>query len=104
MSSPFNALPCDLTAAHAMIVAERDAGEKAEAVAAAAKAEAINARAQAAHAQADLSSHEALVAHLKLEIEKLRRQLYGRRSERRDRLLDRSSCSWRNLSGSDRMS
>lgn len=71
-----------------MIVAERTAREKAEAVAVAAQAEAVNAKAEAAHAQADLSSHEALVAHLKLEIEKLRRQLYGRRSERKERLLD----------------
>ena len=37
---------------------------------------------------ADRSSNEALIAHLKLEIEKLRRQLYGQRSERKERLLD----------------
>jgi transposase len=88
VSSPFDALPSDLAAAHAMIVAERAAREKAEVVAMAAQAEAANAKAEAAHAQADLSSHEALVAHLKLEIEKLRRQPYGRRSERKERLLD----------------
>jgi transposase len=88
VSSPFDALPSDLAAAHAMIVAERAAREKAEAVAVAAQAEAANAKAEAVHAQADLSSHEALVVHLKLEIEKLRRQLYGRRSERKERLLD----------------
>ncbi len=29
-----------------------------------------------------------LIAHLKLEIEKLRRELYGQRSERKQRLLD----------------
>ena len=51
-----------------MILAERTARVEAEAV--------------AARAQADLSSTEALIAHLKLAIEKLRRELYGSRSER----------------------
>jgi hypothetical protein len=74
-------LPSDLAAAHAMILAERDARVMAEADAAVAKAEAAN-------AQADLSSSEALIAHLKLAIEKLRRELYGTRSERKARLLD----------------
>src|SRR5271167_4646108 len=40
------------------------------------------------HAHATTSSAEALIAHLKLEIEKLRRTLYGVRSERKARLLD----------------
>ena len=48
----------------------------------------LAAEAEAAGAQADLSSSEALIAHLKLEIEKLRRTLYGARSERTVRLLD----------------
>ena len=48
-----------------MIVAKRDARVMAEADAAVAKAAAAN-------AQADLSSSEALIAHLKLAIEKLR--------------------------------
>ena len=48
----------------------------------------LAAEAAAAGAQADLSSSEALIAHLKLEIEKLRRTLYGARSERAGRLLD----------------
>jgi len=52
-----------------MILAERSARLEAEAVAASAKAEA------------------ALIGYLKLEIEKLRRQLYGSRSERKGRLL-----------------
>jgi transposase len=34
------------------------------------------------------ASTEALIAHLKLEIEKLRRALYGSRSERKARLLE----------------
>src|SRR5665213_477365 len=57
-----------------MIVAERAARLDAEAVAA--RATAVNA------------STDALIAHLKLNIEKLRRELYGVRSERKARLLD----------------
>ena len=34
------------------------------------------------------TSTEALIAHMKLEIEKLRRALYGHRSERKARLLE----------------
>lgn len=64
-----------------MLVAERAARQQAEAAAA-------HAQAEAANATADRSSNEALIAHLKLEIEKLRRQLYGQRSERKERLLD----------------
>jgi len=70
-------LPTDLAAAHAMILAERAARLQAEAVAASAKAEAANAKAA-----------EALISYLKLEIEKLRRQIYGSRSERKARLLE----------------
>ena len=81
-------LPSDLAAAHAMILAERDARVMAEADAAVAKADAAVAKAEAANALADLSSSEALIVHLKLAIEKLRRDLYGTRSERKGRLLD----------------
>src|SRR5215212_2554243 len=38
-------------------------------------------------AEADRSSAAALIAYLKLQIEKLRRELYGSRSERKVRLL-----------------
>src|SRR5437773_3962657 len=57
-----------------MIIAERAARVEAEAVAA--RAQAVN------------TSTEVLIAHLKLEIEKLRRALYGSRSERKARLLE----------------
>jgi transposase len=63
-------LPSDLAAAHAMILAERAARLEAE-------AKLANARAEAA-----------LITYYKLEIEKLRRQLYGIRSERKVRLLE----------------
>jgi transposase len=71
-----------------MILAERAARQQAEALAAKAEAEAATAKADAANAQADLSSTEALINHLKLEIEKLRRALYGTRSEHKARLLE----------------
>ena len=60
---------------------------KAEARATAACSERDEARAEAANAQADLSSQEALIAHLKLAIEKLRRAIYGSRSERQVRFV-----------------
>jgi hypothetical protein len=72
-----------------MILAERNARVMAEANAAVAKAEAAN-------AQADLSSSEALNAHLKLEIEKLRR-IYGTRSERKARLLEQMELQLEDL-------
>lgn len=67
-------LPSDLAAAHAMILAERTARLEAEAT--------------VARERASNSSMDALIAQLKLEIEKLRRELYGTRSERKARLLD----------------
>jgi transposase len=48
----------------------------------------LAAEAEAARALAVNSSADALIAHLKLEIEKLRRALFGSRSERKARLLD----------------
>ncbi len=63
-----------------MILAERAARLAAETGLAEARAEAV-------HAKADLTGTEALIAHLKLAIEKLRRALYGSRSERQVRLL-----------------
>lgn len=64
-------LPSDLAAAHAVILAERAARMEAE-----------------ARAQAVTSNADVLIARLKLEIEKLRRAIYGSRSERKARLLD----------------
>lgn len=82
------ALPSDLAAAQAMILAERSARVAAETRLAGASNERDAARAEAANAQADLSSSAALIAYLKLEIEKLRRTIYGPRAERQARLLD----------------
>jgi len=44
--------------------------------------------AELARVRAEVSSAEALIAHLRLTIEKMRRELYGSRSERKARLLD----------------
>ncbi len=68
------ALPLDLAAAHAMIRAERAARRAAESERDASRSSA--------------SSAEAFIAYLRLEIEKLKRALYGVRSERKQRLLD----------------
>jgi transposase len=54
----------------------------------AARAEAAQAQARVASMAAKSSSDDAQIAHLKLEIEKLRRVLFGQRSERKSRLLD----------------
>jgi len=60
----------------------------------------IEAEADAANAKAINSSTEALIAHLKLEIEKLRRELYGVRSERKARLLDQLELQLEDLEAS----
>src|SRR6202011_4498037 len=89
-------LPSDLASAQAALLIEREALRaerearlrvEVERDATAAKvtriqAEAINWQAEAANARAKLSDNEALIAHLELRIEKLKRELYGPRSER----------------------
>jgi chromosome segregation ATPase len=54
---------------------------------AAAEARADEAEAKAARMVAEASNAEAIIAALKLMIEKLRREIYGQRSERKARLL-----------------
>ena len=81
MPDTFDSLPRDLAAAHALILAERIARLKSEERAARAAADLI-------HAQATASSADTLIARLSLEIEKLRRTLYGARSERKERLIN----------------
>jgi transposase len=53
-----------------------------------ARAEASSARAEAMQARAEATSTEALVVHLRLTIEKLKRDLFGARNERKARLVD----------------
>jgi transposase len=59
---------------------------KAALLAAVARADA--AQTEAAVARAEQSDAHALIVHLKLQIEKLKREIYGQRSERSARLLD----------------
>ena len=61
-------LPADIAALQAALITERARAARVEAELAVAKAKA--------------SEDEALIAHQRLQIEKLRRQLYGPRSER----------------------
>ena len=81
MTNTFDSLPSDLVAAHALILAERAARRESE-------ARAARAEADLSHAHATALSADALIARLRLEIEKLRRTLYGARSERKERLID----------------
>jgi hypothetical protein len=66
-----------------MIIAERAARVEAEAIAA--RAQAVN------------TSTEVLIAHFKVEIEKLRRRLFGSRSERKARLLEQMELQLEDL-------
>jgi transposase len=74
MSHTSGQLPDDLASALALLGQER--------------ARRIKAEAEAASAKAQVTHSEALIARLKLEIEKVRRELYGSRSERKARLLE----------------
>lgn len=78
-------LPSDLASAYMALLAGREAlqAERDMAV-----ADAANWRAEAANAQAMLSDNEARIAHLELRIEKLKRELYGQRSQRTARLIE----------------
>src|SRR4051794_17677 len=64
------------------------------------KAALIVARAEAAAARAQQSDDQALIAHLKLQIEKLNRDRYGPRSERTARLLDQLELTLEELESS----
>ena len=66
----------------------------------AAKAKAATAVAEATRANANASSAEALIAHQKLVIEKMRRELYGSRSERTAKLLDQMELELEELEAS----
>jgi transposase len=74
VTSSLNALPDDVDALKAALIAASARADEAEAVAAIALAKG--------------SDDQALIAYLKLQIEKLKREIYGPRSERSARLLD----------------
>src|SRR4030081_796515 len=92
MDSDLGALPDDIEALKAALVAER--GER---IAEATKA--AQAEAELAVARAKASDDQALIAHQQLRIEKLTRQLYGPRSERTSRLLDQIELQLEELEG-----
>ena len=75
------AAPDDIAALKAALVAAQRRADLAE-------LDRDEAVADAARGKAEVSGAEALIAHLTLTIEKLRRELYGTRSERKARLLD----------------
>lgn len=95
MPSTNDSLPGDMETLKAALLAERTARLEAEAKAASAVAE-------VAHVAASVSSAEALIAHLKLTIEKLRRELYGSRSERSAKLLDQMELELEDLEATAR--
>jgi len=93
MDADLGALPDDIDALKAAlaierarvrdVVAERDAGA-----------------AELAVARAKASEDLALIAHQKLRIAKLERQIYGPRSERSERLIDRLALQFEELAAS----
>src|ERR1700721_2592325 len=93
MDSRLGALPDDIEALKAALVAER--GER---IAEAARA--THAEAELAVARAKASDDQALIAQQQLRIEKLTRQLYGPRSERTSRLLDQTELQFEELESS----
>jgi transposase len=73
---------------------------KADARTRVAEAKLADERAARLAAEAKVSSIDALIASLKLQIEKLRRELYGQRSERKARLLDQMELELEELEAS----
>src|SRR5512132_4341012 len=86
MDADLAGLPDDIEALKAALFAER--------------ARADAAQAEAAAARAEHSDAQALITHLKLQIETFRRALYGQRSERGTRLLDQMELQLEELEAS----
>ena len=86
MDSRLGALPDDIDALKAALVAEA--------------ARAAHAETELAVAKAKAADDQALIAHQQLRIEKLTRQLYGPRSERTSRLLDQIELQFEELESS----
>src|SRR6202166_1986842 len=86
MDSRIGALPDDIEALKAALVAEA--------------ARAAHAEAELAVARAKASDDQALIAHQQLRIEKLTRELYGPRSERTSRILDQIELQFEELESS----
>src|SRR5919202_6442825 len=86
MTAACEDLPEGIDALRAALLAER--------------ARAARVEAELAVARAKASEDEALIAHQRLQIEKLTRQLYGPRSERTVRLLDQIELAFEELESS----
>ena len=86
MTTTADDLPDDIAALQAALIAERARAARVEAELAVAKARA--------------SDDQALIAHQRLQIEKLTRQIYGQRSERTVRLLDQIELAFEELESS----
>jgi transposase len=86
MNAARDSLPDNIEALKAVLIAER--------------AEAARAAAELAVARAKASDDQAVIAHQRLQIEKLKRQLYGSRSERASRLLDQAELQFEELESS----
>ena len=78
--------PEDIDALRAALIAER--------------ARTVQVEAELAIARAKASDDAAVIAHQRLQIEKLSRQLYGHRSERAVRLLDQIELAFEELESS----
>src|SRR5271155_1143571 len=86
MAAPFEALPNEIDVLKAALAAERQ--------------EVARVEAELALVRARASDDQALIAHQRLRIEKLMRQLYGQRSERSARLLDQMELAFEELESS----
>ena len=83
MNPARDSFPDNIEALKAALIAER--------------AEAARVTAELAVARAKASDDQALISHQRLQIEKLKRQLYGTRSERTSRLLDQVELQFEEL-------
>jgi transposase len=90
MATTTDALPDDVDALKAALLAER-------ARSADAMARALQVEAELAIARAQASDDQAMIAHQKLQIAKLQRELYGPRSERAVRLIDQMELGFEEL-------
>jgi hypothetical protein len=79
-------LPEDIAALQAALIVERERAAQVEA--------------ELAVAKAKTSDDQALIAHQRLQIAKLTRQLYGQRSERTAQLLDQMELAFEELESS----
>jgi transposase len=93
MAAAHKDLPEHVEALKAALVAERD--KRIDEAVRAARAEA-----ELAVAQAKASDDAALIAHQRVQIEKLTRQLYGQHSERTVRLIDQMELAFEELESS----